>query len=191
MTAAVTDLRGDPSSRRLLWVSLAVVAVIGGSAAYLTFTYVGGLWDGRHDIAVDWDPGTPSDMSVTPESDDGAALPYIGLRDADQMVIFDLADQQVVADLGDVDEIRWLSDDVLVAFAHSGSGDFEGLAAVDLGEQTVEQVDTGGQADRGFTFSAFAPEGLLVCTLPAENSSNACGPDRFLLDPTSASLSPA
>jgi hypothetical protein len=175
-------------------ISLAVLAVVFVAIAWFTFTYVRNLWDGRHDIAVDWDAETPEDMSVNPVSEGDGAQPYSGARVTDRMLVVDLAERRVVADLGDVDEIRWISDDVLVAFGSTIRGDFEGLAVVNITDQSVEQVDVGGRSDTAFSAVALTDDGRLeVCSMILEPgaSSATCGPEHFVLDPATAELTPA
>ncbi len=194
MTAAVRDLREDARSRRLLTISLAALAVIGITIAWFTFAYVRDLWQGRHDIAADWEPATPPGQPIgtgRTASPDGSRF---AVRSQGEMLLVEAAHRTPIADLGDVSEVAWVSEDVLVAFGSSIRGDFEGLAVVDLADRTVEQVDTDGRTDDAFSPISVADDGLVeVCSMVLGPGASAatCGPDRFLLDPATASLAPA
>lgn len=197
MTAALRDLREDARSRRLLAISLAALAVVFVVIAWFTFTYVRNLWQGRHDVAVDWDPVAEADRPYEPLAPRRTASPdgtRFVVNSQGRLLIADTGDESVLADMGDVDEVAWVSEDILVAFGGSTRGDFEGLAVVDIADRSVEQVDTDGRNDDAFSPVALTADGLVeVCSMILEQgaSSAACGPDRFLIDPATASLAPA
>ena len=196
MTAAIRDLREDARSRRLLAISLAVLAVIGITIAWFTFAHVRDLWQGRHDIAVTWDPEPTAERTFRAPGSHRSLSPEetrFVVRSQGRLLLFD-ADEKLLADLGEVDEVAWVSEDVLVAFGQGFTGDFEGLAVIDLADQSVEQVDTGGRTDDAFSPVAVTDDSLVeVCSMVYDSaSSNAhCTPDRFLIDPATAGLSPA
>lgn len=197
MTAAVRDLRGDTRSRRLLAISLAVLAVLFVAIAWFTFTYVRGLWEGRHDIAVDWDPVADEGRPYEPLAPRRTASPdgtRFVVNSQGRLLIAATEDESVLADMGDVDEVAWVTDDVLVVFGQRTFGGFEGLAVVDVADRTVEQIDTGGRTDEGFSPVAVTDDGLVeACewVYDSDASSAACGPDRFLIEPATAELTPA
>jgi len=192
VTAALRDLRSDRGSRRLLLISLAVLAIVGAGVAWFTFAYVRDLWDGRHDIAVDWEPGIPAGQPFgtgripTPEGS------RFAVRSEGRILLLDTPDRTPIADIGDVAEVAWVTEDVLVAFGSSIRGDFEGLAVIDVSDQSVTQVDTGGR-DSAFSPVAVTDDGLLeVCSMIEDLLDPAtCGPNRFLIDPATAELTPA
>ena len=197
MTAALRDLRADPRSRRLLLISLGVLAIVFVAIAWFTFTYVRGLWEGRHDVAVDWDPVADDDRPYEPLAPRRTASPEgtrFVVNSQGRLLIVDAADEDVLGDMGDVDEVAWVSEDVLVAFGQGTFGGFEGLAVVDIADRSVEQVDVDGRTDEGFSPVAVTEDGQVeVCEwiYDGDASSAACGPDRFLIDPTTAELTPA
>lgn len=197
MTAALRELREDARSRRLLIISLAALAVIGLAIAWFTFAYVRDLWQSRHDVAVDWDPVAEEDRPYEPLAPRRTASPdgsHFVVNSQGRLLIAATEDESVIADMGDVDEVAWVSDDVLVVFGQGTVGGFEGLAVVAIADRSVEQVDTDGRSEEGFSPVSVTDDGHVeVCEwlYDSDASSASCGPDRFLIDPATAELTPA
>ena len=167
MTAALRDLREDARSRRLLAISLGVLAVLCVAIAWFTFAFLRDLWQSRHDIAVDWDPVADEDRPYEPLAPRRTASPdgtRFVVNSQGRLLIAEAEDESVIADMGDVDEVAWVSEDVLVAFGQGTFGGFEGLAVVDLADRSVEQVDTDGRTDEGFSPVSVTDDGQIeVC----------------------------
>ena len=197
MTAALRDLREDARNRRLLLISLGVLAVVFVAIAWFTFLFLRGLWEGRHDVAVDWEPVADDDRPYEPLAPRRTASPEgtrFVVNSQGRLLIADTEDESVIADMGDVDEVAWVSEDVLVVFGQGTFGGFEGLAVVDIADRSVEQVDTDGRTDEGFSPVSVTDDGRVeVCEWIYDSaaSSASCGPDRYLVDPTTAELTPA
>jgi hypothetical protein len=82
---------------------------------------------------------------------------------------------------------------VTAALGSSIRGDFEGLAVVDIADQSVDQVDTGGRTGSAFGPVSVTDDGLVeVCSMVLESGSSSatCDPARFVIDPGTAELSP-
>ena len=177
-------------TRRERAVFAAMVLVLLGGSLYAGYR-VRDWWLYRGEIAVDFDPDAPDVISRLPlagfdQSPSGALAIVIK---EDRSYVVETATHDVRAALGDVEAAAFVTDDVLVAFGGELMGPHEGMAVVDLVDESVDQVD-----DVAGTNSAVQPirvtdHGLVVaCEWHDASSDQWCEPERYLLDFETAEL---
>jgi hypothetical protein len=150
-------------------------------------------WDRSDDVAVDFDPEAPVEplrgsVSAWPESPDGRLVARLY---GDRTFVVEAAGPEVFADLGEVGSTIFVSDDVLVAFSDDRFGVPEGAAVIDLGSQSVDQVDDLADADGPLHAMRVRDDGrVVVCEWGYHDDASAetCGTERFLLNPENAEL---
>jgi hypothetical protein len=194
----VTVTEVEPDERHVLREAGLVVAIGVVLLAVVAAVALPRLdaWRHRHDLTADFDPEPPHGGFRT----DGSYRLYspgntrFAIHAGSDMNVVEADGHDVPAVLEDVDEVAWVADDVLVAFGQGLQGDYEGLAVVDLGAETVEQVDRNGQTDTGFSPVRIAADGQVVaCDWGYDQAASApqCGTRRYLIDPATAELHPA
>lgn len=165
--------------------------VLIGAAGYAGFR-VWDWWTYGGEIAVDFDPEPPSEpvrgsIDGFPASPDGHLT---AAQFGERTVVVERPGRAAVADLGEVGSTIFVTDDVLVVFGEDRFG-HEGSAVVHLADRSVDQVEHRVDTDGPLHAMRVRPDGLVVACdwrYSSSASTETCGPDRYLLDPATASL---
>jgi hypothetical protein len=170
-----------------LGVVLAAVLAVAGLRAWDWWRYQG-------EIHVDFEPHAPTaaargSLTGFPHSPDGSLA---AVRYGDRTDVVDAATEAPVADLGEVVDTIFVTDAVLVAFGEDVPGPHDGIAVIDLDDQTVDQVDDRAGAEGELQARRVTDEGRVVaCELVPTDSSEVCGAERYLIDPEAGELTDA